>query len=146
MKHEREEHTEAASQHKEEMQRLKSQMKELKEQLIHAEDKRARAEDMMEPIGLVKQRLDGTLEKAQEEAQVKTNQLQQYKKQVDALKKEVYRLLLSILGVMIVTPIRNDRGRFRSPHVLGRLVPNCLPTLKKAEMRPWEDQTNVAHH
>ena len=35
-----------------------------------------------------------------------------------------------LLGVTIVTPIRNDHGRFRSPHanVLGRLVPNCLPT------------------
>ena len=35
-----------------------------------------------------------------------------------------------ILGVTIVTPIRNDHGRFRSPHanVLGRLAPNCLPT------------------
>ena len=47
-----------------------------------------------------------------------------------------------------MTPIRNDHGRFRSPHanVLGRLVPNCLPTRKKAETRPWVDQTNVAHH
>ena len=37
---------------------------------------------------------------------------------------------LRILGVTIVTPIRNDHGRFRSPHanVLGRLAPNCLPT------------------
>ena len=53
-----------------------------------------------------------------------------------------------VLGVTIVTPIRNDRGRFRSPHanVLGRLVPNCLPTRRKAEMRPWVDQTSVAHH
>ena len=36
----------------------------------------------------------------------------------------------AILGVTIVTPIRNDHGRFRSPHanILGRLFPNCLPT------------------
>ena len=54
--------------------------------------------------------------------------------------------IISILGVTIVTPTRNDRGRFRSPHanVLGRLIPNCLP--KKPEMRPWVDQTNEAHH
>ena len=47
-----------------------------------------------------------------------------------------------------MTPIGNDRGRFQSPHanVLGRLVPNCLPMGKKAEMRQWVHQTNEAHH
>ena len=41
-----------------------------------------------------------------------------------------FNATFSLLGVTIVTPIRNDHGRFRSPHanVLGRLVPNCLPT------------------
>ena len=40
-------------------------------------------------------------------------------------------------GVTIVTPIRNDPGRVRSPHanVWGRLVPNHLPTGKKAGIR-----------
>ena len=38
---------------------------------------------------------------------------------------------------MIVTPIRNNPGRFRIPHdnVLGRLAPNNLPTGKKAEIK-----------
>ena len=53
-----------------------------------------------------------------------------------------------VLGGTIVTPIRNDHGHFQNPHanVLGRLVLICLPRRKKAEMRPWVDQTNVAHH
>ena len=43
-----------------------------------------------------------------------------------------------------MTPIRNDSGHFRSPHanVLGRVVPNGLPTGKKAEMRPSVNLTN----
>ena len=45
-------------------------------------------------------------------------------------------------------PIRNDPGRFRRPHanVLGRLVPDGLPTGSKAEMRRWIDLTNEAQH
>ena len=45
-------------------------------------------------------------------------------------------------------PIRNDPGRFRSPHanVLGRLVPNGLPKGKKADTRPLVDLTNEAQH
>ena len=44
--------------------------------------------------------------------------------------------------------MRNDPGRFRSPHanVLGRLVPNGLPTGKKAETRPSVDLTSEVQH
>ena len=43
-------------------------------------------------------------------------------------------------------PIRNDLGHIRSPHtnVLSRIIPNGLPTGKKAEMRPSVDLTNKA--
>ena len=46
-----------------------------------------------------------------------------------------------------MTPIRNDPGHFRNPHanILGRVVPNGLPT-GKAEMRPSVDLTNEAQH
>ena len=49
-----------------------------------------------------------------------------------------------ILGVTIVTPIRNDPGRVRSPHanVWGRLVSNHLPTGKKAGIRSQIDLPN----
>ena len=102
-KHERVDHTKAVSRHEEEVQRLKLQ---LDEQIAHAKD-------MMEPMELVKQRLEVSLEAAreevqvkkrlevslqsvqvsleaaQEEVQVKTTQLMQYKKQVDSLKEKV---------------------------------------------------------
>ena len=78
-KHEREDRTKAASRHEEEVQRLKFQ---LDEEIAHAKD-------MIEPMELVKQRLEVNLQTAQEEVQVKTTQLKQYKKQADALKKEV---------------------------------------------------------
>ena len=44
-------------------------------------------------------------------------------------------------GLAHARPIRNDPGRFRSPHatILGRLVPNGLPMGKKADTRPWVD-------
>ena len=61
------------------MQRLKFQ---LDEEIAHAKD-------MIEPMELVKQRLEVSLQTAQEEVQVKTTQLKQYKKQVDALKEQV---------------------------------------------------------
>ena len=53
---------------------------------------------------------------------------------------------ITLLGVTIVT--RNYPGRFQSLHanVLGRLVPNDLPTGKKAETRPSVDLPNEAQH
>ena len=53
-----------------------------------------------------------------------------------------------LLGVTIVTPIRNNPGHFQSAHanVLGRVIPNGLPTGNKAEMRPSEDLTNEMQH
>ena len=47
-------------------------------------------------------------------------------------------------GVTIVTPIRNDPGCVRSPHanVWGWLVPNHLPTGKKAGIRSQIDLPN----
>ena len=86
IKHEREDRTKAASRHEEEVQRLKLQ---LDEEIAHAKD-------MIEPMELVKKRLEVSLqsvqvslEAAREEVQVKTTQLKQYKKQVDALKEKV---------------------------------------------------------
>ena len=32
-------------------------------------------------------------------------------------------MAVSLLGVTIVTPIRNDHGRFRSPHVECAMIP-----------------------
>ena len=51
-------------------------------------------------------------------------------------------------GVTIVTPIRNDPGRVRSPHanVWGRLVPNHLPMGKKAGIRSQIDLPNSELH
>ena len=51
-----------------------------------------------------------------------------------------------VYGMSIGSHDRNDPGRFRRPHanVLGRLVPNGLPTGSKAEMRRWIDLTNEA--
>ena len=71
------------------MLRLKLQVIELNEQLLHAEERRGRAQDMMEPMEVVKKRLEVSLEKTQEEVQVKTTQLKQYKKQADALREKV---------------------------------------------------------
>ena len=47
-----------------------------------------------------------------------------------------------------MTPIRNDPGRVRSPHanVWGRLVPNHLPTGKKAGIRSQIDLPNSELH
>ena len=55
-----------------------------------------------------------------------------------------HELLSQVSGVTIVTPIRNDPGRVRSPHanVWGRLVPNHLPTGKKASIRSQIDLPN----
>ena len=51
---------------------------------------------------------------------------------------------IAISGVTVVTPIRNDPGRVRSPHanVWGRLVPNHLSTGKKASIRSQIDLPN----
>ena len=51
-----------------------------------------------------------------------------------------------LLGATIVTPIRNGPGHFRSPHamyILCRVIPNSLPTGKKAEVRLSVVHTNT---
>ena len=47
-----------------------------------------------------------------------------------------------------MSPIRNDPGRVQSPHanVWGRLVPNHLPTGKKAGIRSQIDLPNSELH
>ena len=59
-----------------------------------------------------------------------------------------YKLCVLVLGVTIVTPIRNDPGHLRSLHanILGQVVPNGLPTRKKTAMWPSVDLTNEAQH
>ena len=47
-----------------------------------------------------------------------------------------------------MTPLGMTRVIFQSPHanVLGWVIPNGLPTGKKAETRPSVDLTNEAQH
>ena len=86
-KHEREDRTKAVSRHEEEVQRLKLQ---LEEQLVHAKDKARDQELVVKMLHDSMQKAQVSVEVAQEEVQVKTTQIKQYKKQVDTLKEKVY--------------------------------------------------------
>ena len=58
------------------------------------------------------------------------------------------KLCVLVLGVTIVTPIRNDLGHLRSLHanILGEVVPNGLPARKETAIWPSVDLTNEAQH